>query len=67
MADNVTWTSDFDRFLAELGTEQNANDMSFVDLLDPTGCYDFSHVDEGALGAADPLDPIVNTFQTGSA
>lgn len=57
MSDNVTWTSDFDKFLAELDTENYANDNSFMDLLDPTGCYDFGHVDDGALGAADPLDP----------
>ncbi|KAK1516011.1 hypothetical protein CPAR01_16534 [Colletotrichum paranaense] len=58
MSDNLAWTSDFDKFLAELDTEHNANDTSFMDLLDPTGYYDFSHVDDGALGAADPLDPL---------
>ncbi|KAG7047855.1 AMP-binding enzyme [Colletotrichum scovillei] len=61
MSDNVTWTSDFDKFLAELDTENYANDNSFMDLLDPTGCYDFGHVDDGALGAADPLDPANET------
>ncbi|KAK1506138.1 hypothetical protein CTAM01_03473 [Colletotrichum tamarilloi] len=57
MSDNVTWTSNFDEFLAELDTESYANDTSFMELLDPTGYYDFGHVDDGALGAADPLDP----------
>lgn len=57
MSDNVTWTSDFDKFLAELDTENYTNDTSFMDLLGPTGYYDFDHVDDGALGAADSLDP----------
>ncbi|KXH33190.1 hypothetical protein CSIM01_07622 [Colletotrichum simmondsii] len=56
MSDNVNWLID-SKFLAELDNEHNANDMSFRDLLDPTGYYDFGHVDDGALGAADPLDP----------
>ncbi|KAL4415398.1 hypothetical protein CABS03_02605 [Colletotrichum abscissum] len=62
MSDNVAWTNDFDNFLAELDTEHNANDTSFMDLLDPTGYYDFGHVDDGALGAANPLDPVINSI-----
>ncbi|KZL68713.1 CROL alpha [Colletotrichum tofieldiae] len=60
MSDNITWTSDFDRFLAGMDAPEHAADMSFLDLLDPTGYYDFDHVDGGALGAAEPLDPQTN-------
>ncbi|KAK0381757.1 hypothetical protein CLIM01_00878 [Colletotrichum limetticola] len=56
MSDNVNWLTD-SKFLAELDAGDNANDTSFMDLLDPTRYYDFGHVDHGALGAADPLDP----------
>ncbi|KXH42357.1 hypothetical protein CNYM01_03946 [Colletotrichum nymphaeae SA-01] len=56
MSDNVNCFTD-SKFLAELDAGDNADDTSFMDLLDPTGYYDFGHVDDGALGAANPLDP----------
>ncbi|KZL80333.1 amp-binding enzyme [Colletotrichum incanum] len=57
MSDNITWTSDFDQFLAGMDAPEHATDLSFMDLLDPAGYYDINHVDGDTLGAAEPLDP----------